>query len=246
MLNIDFELVHLGLLLMAFLYSAVGHGGASGYMAVLVILGFSPNEMRPVVLAMNVVVTTWVLWRLKANFSAQKSLFFPLVLASFPMAFIGGALQLSDAIFYIVLAVLLAISATRLIMTAKTVESTVEVRVLALVVAGLLLGFISGLTAIGGGVLLSPLLLFCRWSTMQNSIPIVAGFILLNSLSGLSGFFYSGGGWPADGFWFLLIAFIGCLFGIEFAKKYAPFWLLRYLLAVVLLVASVKMLYLTF
>jgi uncharacterized membrane protein YfcA len=112
-----------------------------------------------------------------------------------------------------------------------------------IVLVGACLGFVSGLTGIGGGVFLSPIVLIFGWCSMRQSAAVAAGFILLNSVGGLSGYLISDQSWPMGSGWLLIAAFIGCLVGAELASHRASSLTLQKLLAVVLVIASIKMIY---
>ena len=233
------------LLITAIIYAAVGHGGASGYLAILLLAGFAPEDLRPLVLMMNVVVTSYLLFRSQWTFSKQQNYFSVLIMASIPAAFLGGSLQLDDSIYRLILGVLLVLSTVRLVSSNQDVINTVIPKKVSVILVGLLLGFLAGLTGIGGGVLLSPLLILFKWSNVRQSIPIVAAFILINSLSGLAGWLFSDRDLlTVDGLFLiqaLLIAFVGAIIGALWSKKYASNKSLRYVLVLVLLIAGGKM-----
>jgi len=176
----------------------------------------------------------------------KENTYFPLLMtASVPLAFFGGSLQLDDSIYRFILGVLLIFSTVRLLSSKQDVIETITPNKLAVIAVGMTLGFLSGLTGIGGGVLLSPLLILFKWSNVRQSIPIVAAFILINSLSGLAGWLFSGrhlltfeGAFVTQA---LLIAFVGAILGSLWSQKYASNQSLRYVLVAVLLVAGGKM-----
>jgi len=234
------------LLIVATIYAAVGHGGASGYLAILLLAGFAPESLRPLVLMMNVVVTCYLLSRSQWFFWKQQTYFPVLMMASVPAAFIGGSLQLDDVFYRLILGLLLIVSTIRLLCAKQDIINTVVPKKIPVISIGLILGFLSGLTGIGGGVLLSPLMVFFKWSTVRQSIPIVAAFILINSLSGLAGWLFSGRNlMTVDGLFIiqaLIIAFVGAILGSLWTKKYASNKALRCVLSLVLLVAGGKML----
>lgn len=230
------------IMLMAVLYSSVGHGGASGYLAAMALWGLAPEQMRPAALLMNIVVTCWLLYRFKPHQLMPYKLFWPLVLASTPMAFVAGMLTIDAIVYRLLVGALLLVAAVRmLLIPAQAAErSKPDIKVVLLV--GAVLGFAAGLTGIGGGVFLSPILLIFGWCSMRESTAVAAGFILLNSLAGLAGYLLSGQVWPLGTGWLLLAAFLGCLLGAELASHRASSLTLQKLLAVVLVIASGKML----
>lgn len=175
----------------AFLYSSVGHGGASGYLALLALFGVVSPEIIPVVLILNIVVASTGWWQYTRNGYFSWRLLFPFALTSIPMAFIGGTLHVSQAIFSLLLGIALVLSALRLTVM-KEIHATIRsednrpVWMIGLPL-GAMLGLLSGMIGIGGGVFLSPLLLFLKWSDAKRTAAISAAFIVLNSLSGLAG-----------------------------------------------------------
>lgn len=231
----------IAILVMAVLYSSVGHGGASGYLAAMALWGLAPETMRPAALLMNIMVTCWLLYRFKPYQLLPHSLFWPLVLGSMPMAFIGGSISLDTAAYQLLVGGLLLLAALRMLV-AQRQTVVVQPPGVALVIAlGAGLGFASGLTGIGGGVFLSPILLLFGWCSMRQSAAVAAGFILLNSIGGLAGYLISDQSWPMGTGWLLLAAFIGCLAGAELAAYRASSVTLQKLLAVVLAIAAIKM-----
>jgi len=232
--------------LMAVLYSSVGHGGASGYLAAMALWGLAPQEMRPAALAMNILVTCWLLYRFQPYKLMPYRLFWPLVMASTPAAFVGGLWVIDVLSYRLLVGVLLGLAAIRMLMSNKT-NQQVQLPVLWLVLLfGVLLGFSAGLTGIGGGVFLSPILLIFGWCTVRQSTAVAAGFILLNSIAGLAGYVVSAQPWPLGTGWLMLAAFVGCLLGAELASHRASSVALRKLLAGVLVIAAAKMVYSAF
>ena len=232
--------------LMAVLYSSVGHGGASGYLAAMALWGLAPQEMRPAALVMNIVVTCWLLYRFQPYKLMPYRLFWPLVLASTPAAFVGGLWVVDVLSYHLLVGLLLGLAAIRMLVSNKVTEE-IQLPALGLVLlVGGLLGFSAGLTGIGGGVFLSPILLIFGWCTVRQSTAVAAGFILLNSVAGLAGYVVSEQPWPLGTGWLMLAAFVGCLLGAELASHRASSMALRKLLAAVLIIASGKMVYSAF
>ena len=172
--------------LMAVLYSSVGHGGASGYLAAMALWGLAPQEMRPAALAMNIIVTSWLLYRFQPYKLMPYKLFWPLVIVSTPAAFVGGLWEIDSLSYHLLVGVLMALAALRMVITAKPIENIALPSQWLLLTVGVLLGFSAGLSGIGGGVFLSPLLLVFGWCTVRQSTAVAAGFILLNSIGGLA------------------------------------------------------------
>ncbi len=229
--------------LMAVLYSSVGHGGASGYLAAMALWGLAPEEMRPAALLMNIVVTSWLLHRFKPYQLMPHKLFWPLVVVSTPLAFVGGLIEIDAQAYRLLVGVMLFLAAVRMLMITKVAENTQQPALLLVLLVGGVLGFSAGLTGIGGGVFLSPILLIFGWCSMRQSTAVAAGFILLNSIGGLAGYVASGQPWPLGTGWLVIAAFAGCLFGSELAAHRASSLTLQKLLAAVLAIAAVKMIY---
>ena len=226
---------------MAILYSSVGHGGASGYLAAMALFGLEPALMKPAALTMNIFVTVLILWRFSRTGPFNWRLFLPFAVASVPMAFIGGAHTINSSAYRVLVGFALLLAMWRLLWEGDDGD---PIQVPALWVAlpvGAVLGLVSGLTGVGGGIFLSPLLLLFHWTSMRGSVAIAAAFILLNSLAGLAGYASTAIHWPPGIPVLVVTAMLGGLIGAEFgARRLAPIHL-RKALAVVLAVAGAKM-----
>lgn len=230
-----------GIALAATLYSAVGHGGASGYLAVMAIFGISAALMKPAALTMNIVVAGLVFIRLcHAGFFSAR-LFWPFALGSIPLAFFGGAIQLHERAYQYLVAVALLVAAWRLLLASHEPPTRTAPHLGVALPVGAGLGFVSGLTGVGGGIFLSPLLLFLRWANMRTTAAISAAFILVNSIAGLAGLYTAGITLPRGLPWMMLAALAGALVGSELAVRRLVPVRLRQLLGVVLVIAAVKM-----
>ena len=241
-LNADFTLIFLACVATAaILYSSVGHGGASGYLAVMALFGMEPALMKPAALTMNIFVTVLVLSRLSKAGHFNWRLFLPFVVASMPMAFIGGAYTINSSAYKVIVGIALLLAVLR--MTWKS-HDDYECHIPRIPVAmgvGGVLGFISGVTGVGGGIFLSPLLLFFHWTNMRGSAAIAAGFILLNSIAGLAGFATTSQAWPVGIPVLVITAVVGGLIGSELGvRRIAPLKLRR-VLSLVLVIAGIKM-----
>jgi len=227
--------------IVAFLYSSVGHAGASGYIAVMTLFSLTPEEIKPTALALNILVATiasWQFWR--AGFFSWK-LFWPFALLSFPLAFLGGYLNLPTHIFKIVIGVVLLFSAVRFLMPQIAPESVTEPSKPVAIGVGAGLGLLSGLTGTGGGIFLTPLLLLMRWATVKNAAAVSAVFILLNSISGLLGNFSATKNIPAFILPLGIAVVVGGAMGSYLgSRKLAPLMIKR-LLAIVLIIAGFKL-----
>lgn len=177
----------LAFFVVALLYAIVGHAGGSGYIAVMVLVGFAPAEIRPTALALNVLVSVIATVQFLRAGHFQMRLFWPFVLCSLPLAWLGGTLQLPTTYFKWLLGAALLFSAWRLVSGKRTFETTRELPWLPAALAGGAIGLLSGLLGIGGGIFLTPLLLLMRWATPKQAAAVSAPFILVNSLSALAG-----------------------------------------------------------
>lgn len=242
------DTTHLALLfvavgLIAFLYSSVGHAGASGYIATMTLFGLAPTIIRPTALALNILVATigsFQFWR-AGHFSWK--LFWPFALLSVPAAYLGGYLQPSASALRILIGFVLLFSAVRLILRrGDPAETTAPSRPMA-VGAGAGLGFLSGLTGTGGGIFLTPLLLFCHWAHIRQAAAVSALFILVNSIGGLVGYFTVQHAIPRLGLILAVAAIIGGTLGSHLGSRRLPSRAISMLLAIVLTIAGVKLLF---
>src|SRR5438477_10816903 len=161
-------LLSLAIALIAFLYSSVGHAGASGYIATLTLFGLATTEIRPTALVLNILVATigsFQFWR-AGHFSWK--LFWPFALLSIPAAYFGGYLQPSASILRVLIGGVLLFSAARLIFRRGDPEETIAPSKPNAVGVGAGLGLLSGLTGTGGGIFLTSLILFCQWARISQ------------------------------------------------------------------------------
>ena len=230
------------LCLVAFLYSSVGHGGASGYLAVMAIMGVAPAMMKSSALVMNLAVSLFSFIGFYRAGHFRFKLFLPFALASIPMAFLGGTMTLSDSIYKKILAVCILFSIVRLIYKFDTNENNRPIPIWAGVLSGGLIGLLSGMIGIGGGIILSPLMLLMRWANLKETAAVSALFIFVNSLSGLYGQLHKGGiSLPENMQWAVLATIIGGLAGSYFGSQKFQIPTLKKLLAVGLVIACLKL-----
>jgi len=228
----------------AFLYSSVGHGGATGYLAIAALMGLAPAIARPGALWLNCMVASIAFGRFQAAGHFNARLFLTLASASVPMAWLGSQAQLTGRAYGVVLGVTLAVAGTLLAMGAKG-SAMDEVKPPQPPVAlgiGAVLGLLAGLTGIGGGVFLTPLLIFLRWTPAKTAGGISALFILVNSLAGLFGLGKAALNWEPVALIAPVLGAVGALAGTWFGvKRWAP-PAFRRALALVLWIAAVKLL----
>lgn len=230
-------------LLAAMLYSSVGHAGASGYLAVMALFGFAPGVMKPTALALNILVALIATMKFYRAGRFTFELFWPFALTSIPAAFIGGALTLPAKWYDAIVGVALLYAAVWMFRSAKT-AAKVLVHPPPLAVAlgcGLVIGLLSGLTGVGGGIFLSPLILMMGWAETRATSAVAAAFILVNSIAGLLGHLSSIAQLPPALPLWALAAVIGGWIGAEYGSKRLATPVLRQLLSAVLVVAGLKM-----
>lgn len=236
--------------LVAFLYASVGHAGASGYLAVLALAGFSGSVIKPIALILNVAVASVGAWQfIRAGYLRWRT-FWPLVVLSVPAAYLGGSLMLPTPWFNRLVGLVLVVSSIRLLRDPHDAQSLREPNISVLLLTGGGLGLLAGLTGTGGGVFLTPLLLFRRWCTTKQAAACSVVFILLNSLAGLAGYVIARGGLLAGAFdplgpmmaLSVPVVFAAGALGARFGSHHWPGAVLRRLLAIVLLLGATKLL----
>ena len=237
------------ILLVALAYSSVGHGGASGYLAVMALLGMPAAQMRPSALILNILVAciaAAMFTKAQPLAKADKLTLALLCSASMPCAFLGGRLTLPVQVFEALLAAFLVLAAAQLLRPTRESEKPSVLRALpaaAALMLGALLGLLAGLTGIGGGVLLSPILVLGRFASLRQAAAMSAVFIVLNSTAGIAALHSRGAILlPAD-FWLWLVAgAIGAILGARIGSVWLPPLAMRLALATVLLLAALRLL----
>lgn len=241
--NINNLFISFLIFVVAFLYSSVGHGGASGYLAVLSFLRVNPQEMATTALVLNVFVslTAFILFLRAKHFSFKLTL--PFVIASIPASFIGGKIHLDEHSYSLLLAMVLLLAAFRLFINLpkKEHKHDKEPDLFYTIPAGACIGFLSGVVGIGGGIFLSPLIILMNWADIKKTAATSALFILVNSLSGLLGRITEGTFVFNHSIPFLIAAFIGGIAGSYLGSQKFSGDFLRKMLAVVLVIAAGKL-----
>lgn len=228
---------------MAILFSTVGHGGGSGYLAVMAVASMAPETMRPMALSLNLAVAAIATWRFGRVGAFRSDLFVPLILFSVPAAFLGGVVDVPPEIYRPLVGVALLVAAARLLMRVSD-TSPRSVRMWWLACAGVGIGVASGIIGVGGGIFLSPLVLLAGWATPRETAAISAPFILVNSASGLAGISITHGSYPIEmGLLIppLVAVILGGLIGSWIGTRQLGRAGLRRMLGVVLVIAAVKM-----
>ncbi|HEY4319728.1 MAG TPA: sulfite exporter TauE/SafE family protein [Gemmatimonadales bacterium] len=228
--------------LAALLYSSVGHAGASGYLAVMAFLGTAPALMRPTALLLNLLVATiGTVQFARAGYFRWK-LFWPFALGSIPAAYLGGRLTLPGSTYKVIVGVVLLLSAIRFFITLRTRdEATRTLSIPVALATGVGLGLLSGLTGVGGGIFLSPLLLLAGWADLRTTAATSVAFILVNSASGLLGQGTAVAAARQVAPAWALAALVGGLLGAWLGSRKLPSAALRGVLGVVLVAAGLKL-----
>ncbi len=230
----------------AVLYSSVGHAGASGYLASMALFGLAPEVMRPAALTLNILVASLAVYRYTRAGQNNLRLLLPFIVTSVPAAFLGGLLIVPPYVYRPLVGAVLLVAAIQFIRTARAAAESDSVtkppNIPIALGTGAGLGLLAGVTGTGGGIFLSPLLLFMRWSDTRRTSGIAATFILVNSIAGLAGTSFSVQALPSALPLWGLAALAGGLLGTWLGTKLLPIPGLRYVLAAVLIVASAKML----
>jgi uncharacterized membrane protein YfcA len=235
-------LLVLGLAVVALLYSSVGHAGGSGYIAVMSLAGMAPAEIRPTALALNVLVASIATLQFRRAGHFSWSLFWPFALLAVPMAFVGGAFELPTRAFRIVVGLVLLVSAANLLRRPRSDAATERPSRPTALAAGAGIGLFAGLTGIGGGIFLMPLLLLRRWAHAHTAAAVSAVFILMNSLAGLAGIASSTGTFPRVALPLAVAVVAGGVLGSWLGSRRLPAVVIRRVLAGVLVVAGANLL----
>lgn len=230
------------LAVVAFLYSSVGHGGASGYLALMAIFAFPVSIMKPSALLLNLFVSgiSFFFYYRKEFF--KPKLFYPFAVTSVPAAFIGGMIPLENNIYRIVLGIVLILAALRLLGFFNSAEKeNVTINIPLALIMGFGIGLLSGILGIGGGVILSPILLILGWAKIKETAAISSLFIFVNSTAGIAGYLLGNKTIPTESFYLVPIAVFGGILGAYYGSGYFSNTILKYVLATVILMASVKL-----
>lgn len=228
----------------AALYTSVGHAGASAYLAIMALFSVAPETMRPTALVLNVVVASIASWRYARAGQFDLKLVLPFIVGALPMAFVGGGISLPPETYRPLLGGVLLLAAFRLLWPSPLErQGRIAPPPLWLAVGcGAGIGLLSGLTGTGGGIFLSPLLLFLGWSEPRRASGVAALFILMNSMSGLAGNFASVGRLPPELPWFIAAVIAGAIIGTRLGVSRLPTPRLFQVLGLVLVIASGKLL----
>ena len=209
----------IAILVVAFLYSTVGHGGASGYLAVMALAAVGPEVTRPTALVLNVFVASIAAWQFYRTGNFSWRTFWPFAATSIPFAFIGGTISLPTNVYKIVLGGVLILAALRLAWNMKPGTETKEPNLIVALAIGAAIGLLSGLVGVGGGIFLTPVLLLMNWSETKPAAGVSALFILVNSVSGIAGNYQQVAKLPPNVWFWVAAAVVGGIIGSTLGAK---------------------------
>jgi uncharacterized membrane protein YfcA len=236
-------IILLAIFVVAVLYSSVGHGGASGYLAVMAFLAVTPDVTRPTALVLNLFVASIGTVRFyRAGFFSWR-IFLPFAASSIPMALIGGLIHLPTNAYKIILGVVLCLAALRLAVKLKDDDQIKDPPLVACLLIGAVIGLLSGLVGVGGGIFLTPVLLLMRWAETRVAAGVSVLFILVNSAAGLIGQYSRGAleSLPNEVWIWIAAAIAGGIIGSTLGSKRFNSITVRRVLAVVLAFAGIKL-----
>jgi uncharacterized membrane protein YfcA len=236
-------LFYILLVAVAFLYASVGHGGASGYLALMAVFNMAPEVMKPTALMLNIFVSLIAFSQFYSARHFKWKIFLPLSITSVPMSFLGGLIIVDGNLYKKILAILLLIPVVRFIGFNKTDNRNLKNHSFGLaLIIGAIIGLLSGMIGIGGGIILSPVLLLLKWTNQKEAAAISALFIFVNSVSGLAGQLSNGVDFNRDMYIYVMLALAGGVAGSWFGARKFKQDVLKKILALVLLIAIIKLL----
>lgn len=228
--------------IISFLYASVGHGGASGYLALMVLFSFSPEVMKPTALLLNLFVAGISFYHYYKQGFFNRKLFLAFAVASIPMAFLGGTFDIDATVYKKILGVLLFFAVLKMLnVFGKESQEIKDVKIWQGLIIGGIIGFFSGLIGIGGGIILTPVILLLHWGNMKQAAAVSALFIWVNSAAGLIGQVSTGVTFSSQSFLMVALAIAGGFLGAYLGSKRFSYKRLKQLLAIVLIMASIKL-----
>lgn len=243
--SLELILLLISVFFVAILYSSVGHGGASGYLAVLTIAGLSIVDIKSSALILNIIVssTAFIMYFKAGHF--KWKLFYPFAITSIPFAFIGALFDINPTLYKQILGVCLLIAVLKLIgvFGKKKTNQIKEIPLLYALIIGSVLGFVSGIIGIGGGIILSPLILFFSWANEKQTSATSALFILVNSMAALVGVFKNDFKFENHFLVLICIAVLGGIIGSYWGSTKAMSKTLNVSLGIVLTFAALKLIF---
>lgn len=239
---LESSLFYLLIPIVAFLYASVGHGGASGYLALMALFSFPPPMMKQTALLLNLFVAGSAFYHYYRAGHFNKHLFIYFAIGSIPAAYLGGMGTLDLWIYKKILGFILFFAVARMLFTQTSEKRiTQQISVIPALLMGIVIGYFSGLIGIGGGIILTPLILLLQWGNMKEAAAVSALFIWVNSASGLIGQFSSGVALSSTTFILVALALVGGLLGSYYGSRRWNNRKLEYFLALVLTTAGIKL-----
>ena len=230
--------------LVSLLYASVGHGGASGYLALMAFFSFSTEVMKPTALLLNLFVAGIAFFHYYKQGHFHKKLFLSFALTSIPLAYLGGRILIDASLYKKILGVLLLFAVLKMLdVFGKENQHSKDVNIWQGLIIGGLIGFFSGLIGIGGGIILSPVILLLHWGNMKQAAAVSALFIWVNSVAGLIGQISIGVTFSSQSFLMVALALLGGFFGAYLGSKHFSNKIVKQLLAFVLVMASIKLIW---
>lgn len=226
------------------LYATAGQAGGTAFLAIMAFAAFPSAEMRATALALNIVAAGYATWRLHRRGAIDRKMLPRLTIPSLVTAFLGGLLVLEGRVYFIVTGVLLVAAA--LLLVFRRTADTIEVRPVQLLPAagmGAGAGFISGLTGVGGGVFLTPLLIAFGWASPRRAAALSPPFILCNSVVGLAGVLLAGQKLAPGTVVYAIGALAGAMIGTSIGLRWMSERATRHVLAAILLFAGLRLLF---
>ena len=233
-----------GIFLVAVLYSSVGHAGASGYIAIMSLLSMSPTVIKPTALALNILVASIATFQFVRAGHFSWRLFWPFAILAMPFAFVGGYINLPTHVFTAIVGIILMYSAAHFLFASQELEKQTTAPPMATaLITGAVIGLLSGLTGTGGGIFLTPLLLFMGWAHAKPAAAVSALFILLNSTAGLLGNLSSTKELPSSILPLLIAAALGGAIGSYIGSRQLAYSGIKRILSAVLFIAGAKLIF---
>jgi uncharacterized protein len=225
------------------LYATVGQAGGTAFLALMAFTSFPSNEMRPTALLLNIVAATYSTWIFKRGRLVDWAKLTPLLAASLPTGFVGGFIVLDERLYKIVTGLVLLLAATILALRqSNDGKPDRQTPLLGAVAVGAMVGFVSGLTGVGGGVFLAPILIVLHWASPKQTAVLSAPFILANSAVGLAGAMVTGQ-MPSPETWvYAIAALAGAMIGTTVGLRWLSQDVTRYVLAAILATAGLQLL----
>jgi hypothetical protein len=240
---VHYELLFvIGLMLIAFFYSSVGHGGASGYLALMALFGFAPESIRYYALILNLVVSAIAFISYYKAGLFRWRVVLPFLITSIPAAYLGATFSINPIVYKIILGSMLIIAVIRMLMIHNTENvATHDPPIFLAFGIGLILGLVSGIIGIGGGILLSPILILAKYARIKEASAASALFIFLNSASGLAGLMTSQFSFQPNIIYWILSVMVAGLLGSTIGSRTFSELNLKRVLSLVLIAASIKL-----